>query len=261
MRTSVQVLDRAVRILRVIARAGPISLTSISQELRLPVPTTARILKSLEENGVVQRLEGRQYHLGARLLPLAQRVDLLRDSLPVVHRVVNELSRLTGEDVGFAVLQGNEAVIVDWSYGSREPHTIEPYSREIPLHCAFGMVLIAFQSAKWRENFLEAGRFRGPEQGHLVDKAVLGEKIEAIRRRGLYFSEGENVEGAGSLSVPVFNHLSRLVGALFVTGPLERLHTRDTAADTALLFANAEGLRKALCSPRARREFSATSKG
>jgi len=53
----IQVIDRAVRILRIVARTGPSSLTRISSESRLPVPTVARILQSLADNGILRRLD------------------------------------------------------------------------------------------------------------------------------------------------------------------------------------------------------------
>ena len=60
---AIQVIDRAVRILRVVARRGPSSLTEISAESRLPVPTAARILQSLVDNGILRRLDDKTYHL------------------------------------------------------------------------------------------------------------------------------------------------------------------------------------------------------
>lgn len=243
---AIQVLDRAVRILRLIAKAGPVSLTAISKELELPIPTAARILKSLQDNGVVHRADDRKYHLGARLLPLARRVDRFRDPLPIVHPVVRELSRATGEDAGFAVLQGNEAVVVDWSHGPGGPSTIEPFAREIPLHCAFGMVLLAFQTAVWRERFLKSARFPVAVASTMIDRDACAAKIEAVRKAGFYFSQEDNVEGAGSLSVPVFDPLSRVLGALFITGPLDRLRARNAAADRALLLSRAEQIRSEL---------------
>lgn len=220
---TIQVIDRALKILRIVARRGPSSLTQISQEANLPLPTTARILDSLAENGVVRRLEGRKYHLGARLLPLTTGLEPYRKSLAPVHPFLEELSRQTGEDCGFAVLQGNEAVVVDWCYGPSEPRTVEPYSREIPLYCAFGKVLIAFQPAPWRERFLKSAKFKRMAVGTVVDRDALAAEIDQIRRTGLHISSAENVEGAGSLSVPIFDGLSRLLGALFITGPLDRL--------------------------------------
>ena len=65
---------------------------------------------------------------------------------------------------------------------------------------------------------------------------MLSAEIERIRRTGLHISLAENVEGAGSLSVPVFDTTSRLLGALFVTAPLERLGERQVERYRDLLF-------------------------
>lgn len=236
---TIQVLDRAVKLLRIVARRGPSSLTEISLEAGLPLPTTARILGSLADNGVIRRIEGRRYHLGARLLPLTAGLEPYRKSLALVHSLVEELSQLTGEDCGFAVLQGTEAVVVDWCYGALGPKIIEPYSREIPLYCAFGKVLIAFQPAAWRQGFLQSAKLKKMAAGTVVNKEALAAEIKKIRHTGLHISSAENVEGAGSVSVPVFDGLNRLHGALFVTGPLDRFQSSCVPKYKAHLFETA----------------------
>jgi IclR family transcriptional regulator, acetate operon repressor len=233
---AVQVIDRAVRILRVVARRGPSSLTQISTESCLPVPTAARILQSLVDNGILGRLDDKTYHLGARLVPLSTRLELFRQCLEITHPAIEALSRMTSEDCGLAVLQGNEAVVVDWCYGPHPSRIIEPYSREIPLYCAFGKVLIAFQPAQWRNRFLQNAKLRKIAAGTVPNRTVLSSEIDRIRRTGLHVSLAENVEGAGSLSVPVFDTASRLFGALFVTAPLERLGERKIERHRNLLF-------------------------
>jgi IclR family KDG regulon transcriptional repressor len=219
---TVQVIDRAVQIMRVVAQSGPISLTVISRRANLPLPTAARIVKGLTENGILQRLDNRKYHLGVRLLPLATPLEPFRKLLQVAHPFIEGLARKTREDCGLAVLQGNEAVVVDWCYGSQAPRIIEPYVRKVPVCCAFGVVLIAFQQAKWRERFLRTLTLEKVAKGTVPNRDDLSEKIENTRRTGFYVSFAENVEGAGSLTVPVFDHISRLLGALFVTAPLTR---------------------------------------
>jgi IclR family acetate operon transcriptional repressor len=225
--------------LRVVARTGPSSLTEISVESRLPVPTVARILQSLVDNGILRRLDDKTYHLGARLVPLSTRLEPFRQPLEVAHPIIEDLAHITREDSGLAVLQGNEAVVVDWCYGPRPPRIIEPYSREIPLYCAFGKVLIAFQPAPWRNRFLQNAKLRKLAAGTVASRAVLGGEIERIRRTGVHISHAENVEGAGSISVPVFDVTSRLLGALFVTAPLERFGDRQIARHRDLLFESA----------------------
>jgi DNA-binding IclR family transcriptional regulator len=232
----IQVIDRAVRLLRVVARCGPSSLTELSREASLPLPTTARIVGSLVENGFLQRTGTRKYQLGARLLSLSTRLEPFRKSIEVVHPYIEELCGRTQEDSGLAVLQGNEALVVDWCYGPRDDRIIEPYSREIPLHCAFGKVLIAFQPAPWRSRFLQRTTLKKMARGTVVHKMALAEEIQQIRRTGLHASIAENVDGAGSLTVPVFDEMGRLFGALFVTGPLERFGEGDKKKFQVVLF-------------------------
>jgi DNA-binding IclR family transcriptional regulator len=52
----------------------------------------------------------------------------------------------------------------------------------------------------------------------------------------VHVSLAENVDGAGSLSVPVFDTTSRLLGALFITAPLERFGGRKIERYRQLLF-------------------------
>jgi IclR family acetate operon transcriptional repressor len=213
--------------MRLVAKSGPISLTAMSAESQLPLPTVSRIAKSLVDNGIFKRGDDRRYELGARLLPLVTPLEPYRRSLQIAHPFIEGLARATKIDSGLAVLQGNEAVVVDWCYGSHTPHIIEPYSREIPLHCAFGMVLIAFQPAAWRNRYLRDVKLKKMATGTVPDRDSLIKKIEMIRRTGFHLSIAENVEDAGSLTVPVFDHLSRLLGALFVTSSLNRFGDRQ----------------------------------
>ena len=233
---TVQVIDRAVQIMRVVAQSGPISLTIISRRANLPLPTAARIVKGLTENGILQRLENRKYHLGVRLLPLATPLEPFRKLLQLAHPFIEGLAQKTREDCGLAILQGNEAVVVDWCYGSQAPRIIEPYVRKVPLHCAFGVVLIAFQQAKWRERFLRTLALQKVAKGTVPDRDDMSEKIESTRRNGFYISFAENVEGAGSLTVPVFDHTSRLLGALFITAPLTRFSENHIARYKVAVF-------------------------
>ena len=224
---SIQVIERAVRIMRVVAQCGPASLTAIATRSCLPLPTAGRIVQSLTDNGILQRLENRKYQLGARLLPLVVPLEPFRKILQTAHPFIKELARKTNEDCGLAVLQGNEAVVVDWCYGPQAPRIIEPFAREIPLHCTFGVVLIAFQKADWRRRFLHKASLKKLTVETVCDRDTLIDRIAQVRRQGFYISFAENVDGAASVAVPVFDRLSRLLGALFVTAPIDRFGARQ----------------------------------
>ena len=94
----VQVIDKAVRLMRVVAKLGPISLTSLSVESGIPLPTVSRIAQSLLENGILKRSDDKRYELGARLLPLAMPLEPFRRSLHIAHPFIEEFTRRTKED-------------------------------------------------------------------------------------------------------------------------------------------------------------------
>lgn len=122
-----------------------------------------------------------------------------------------------------------------------------------PLYCAFGKVLIAFQPAQWRGRFLQDAKLRKLATGTVLNRTVLSTEIERIRHTGLHISMAENLEDAGSLSVPVFDATSRLLGALFVTAPLERLGARQIERYRDLLFDAASKITSALRRENGRR--------
>ena len=75
----VQLLDRAVGVLRHLAAAGERGerLSSVAQALELSVPTAHRILSALEGHGLVEReVATRRFRLGVGLFSLgAQAAD------------------------------------------------------------------------------------------------------------------------------------------------------------------------------------------
>src|SRR5262249_55718555 len=112
---SIQVIDRAVRILDVVSQTGGATLSAIGAQSSLPLSTVSRILESLASHSLIEREEdGRTYRLGRRLLALSfgvrqQSADLIR----LGHPLLEQLALRSGEDVGLSRLQGSHAVIID----------------------------------------------------------------------------------------------------------------------------------------------------
>ncbi len=222
----IQVIDRAVFLVGLVARDGAVSITALSKEADLPVSTVARILASLASHGVVEQTIGRKYRLGARLLTLAARVEPARNLVEIARAAMRDLSRATGEDVGLAVLQGREAVIVDWVYGPHPLKIIEPFSRSITLNCAFRKVLLAFQGDRWVKNYLAATRFPQFTPYTVTDKDKIWRQVVEIRKARVAISREENIMDAGSVAAPVFAENGQLLATIFVTAPLSRFTNR-----------------------------------
>ena len=151
----VQSVDRALRILEILARSGESGVTEVAQALEVHKSTAFRLVSTLEQHGLVEQVEGRgKYRLGVGLLRLAgatsARLDVVQEARPLC----KQLAALTGETVNLATLSGHSALYLDQVAG---PSALQPHNwvgQHIPLHATSnGKVLMAW---------LPAGRARRP---------------------------------------------------------------------------------------------------
>lgn len=219
---AIQVIDRAVALVELVARRGTASVADLSRETKLPLSTVARIIASLTSHGILERTPDRKYRAGVGLLTLASRVEPMRNLVAMARDAMLELSRSSGEDVGLAVLRGQEAVIIDWIYGPHPLKIIEPFSQSITLNCAFRKVLLAYQSDKWIKSYLQTTRFPQYTPHTKTNPKDIWQEVLAIRRSGLAISRAENILDAGSVAAPIFAPSGELAATVFVTAPLSR---------------------------------------
>jgi DNA-binding IclR family transcriptional regulator len=89
-----QTLDRGIRVLELLAEAdGPLSIAELSGALDVHRSIAYRILRTLEDHGLVTRDAAGRVALGSRLAALARSVarDLQSAALPELTAVANEL--------------------------------------------------------------------------------------------------------------------------------------------------------------------------
>lgn len=229
----IQVIDRAFELIGLIAGQGASSLAGLSRETGLPISTVARILGSLASHGILERTVGRKYRLGGRILTLASRVEPIRNLVEVGRATMLALAQETGEDVGLSVLQGEEAVIVDWMDGRHPIKVIEPFSESITLNCAFRKLYLAYKSDEWVKDYIRRTTFPKYTPFTITDPEKIVDEIRKVRRDGFALSRSENILGAGSVGAPVFDYNGELMATIFVTAPLARFDLTDLDSLTA----------------------------
>ncbi|WP_149084684.1 MULTISPECIES: IclR family transcriptional regulator [Microbacterium] len=104
-----QTLSRGIRILEVLAEArGPLTIDDIAGRLSVHRSIAYRLLRTLEDHGLVTRDASGAVSLGARMAALAAGVahDLQAEALPELTAIANEL----GMTCFLAVLDGTECI-------------------------------------------------------------------------------------------------------------------------------------------------------
>lgn len=130
-----QTLSRGIRILEILAdAAGPLAIDEVAGELGVHRSIAYRLLRTLEDHGLVVRDAGGGVSLGARMAALAAGVahDLQAEALPELTAVANELGMtcflavLDGEDcITLASVEPRHAIAsVAQRPGARHPVTV-----------------------------------------------------------------------------------------------------------------------------------------
>ena len=207
--SGVGVLDKAAIVLGAL-EAGPLTLAGLVQATGLARPTAHRLATALEHHRFVARdLQGR-FVLGPRLGELATAAGedrLLASARPVLLA----LRDATGESCQLYRRQAEQRICVAAAERLSGLRDTVPLGSVLSMQAgSAAQVLLA-----WEE----------PERMH---RGLMGAKFTAttlagVRRRGWAQSVSEREVGVASVSAPVRGPGGRVVAAVSVSGPMERL--------------------------------------
>jgi DNA-binding IclR family transcriptional regulator len=201
--SGIQVIDRAVLVLDTVARTGPCSLADLQRSTELPRPTAYRLAVALERHGVLARDGDGRFVLGRRLAAWGA---ITGSGLPDAARpVLARLCEETGESAQLYVREGDHRVCVAVHERPSGLRDTVPLGAVLPLdRGSGGKVLLAWTP--------DANRF-----------PVAPRELATVRRRGWAESVAEREAGVASVSAPVFDGPGAVVGAVGVSGPIDRL--------------------------------------
>ncbi|TNY34928.1 IclR family transcriptional regulator [Thermomonospora catenispora] len=230
--SGVGVLDKAVLILNAL-EAGPASLASLVQATGLARPTAHRLAVALEHHRLVHRDAQGRFILGPRLAELAVAAGEDR-LLAIAQPVLAQLRDHTGESAQLYRRQGDVRVCVAAAERSSGLRDTVPVGSALPMTAgSAAQVLLAWE---------EPDRLHRGLRGAKFEAATLA----AVRRRGWAQSVGEREPGVGSVSAPIRGAGGRVIAAISVSGPLERLTRSPGRLHAAAVMAAAEKITEAM---------------
>jgi DNA-binding IclR family transcriptional regulator len=219
--SGVGVLDKAVLVLDAV-HSGAHSLAGLTETTGLSRATAHRLAVALEVHGLLGRDGSGRWLIGPRLSELAGTDTLLDRAATVLAR----LRDLTGESAQLYRRQGLERVCVAAAERGSGLRDSVPVGAALPMSAgSAAQVLLAFADEP-------------PPPG-----AAFGDKALAeVRRRGWAASVAEREAGVASVSAPVLDASGRLVAAISVSGPIERLGRQPGRLHAAAVMAAARDL-------------------
>jgi DNA-binding IclR family transcriptional regulator len=217
-----QTIERTFAVLRAIAEGGESAgVSEVARRSGLAKSTTSRILASLDELGMIDRLDDR-YVIGQGLAALtaeARPGAALRD---VARPYLVDLADEFGESVALAVADGDEMVYIDTQISEGVVQVRDWTGERFPLHTtAAGLVLLADRSNA------EVDRYGRGELEVFTDQTVasltaLRERVRQVRREGVAWTLAEFDDEINGIAAAVHDDAGAVVGAVNVSGPVYR---------------------------------------
>jgi DNA-binding IclR family transcriptional regulator len=229
-------VQKACRILGVLADAGRARLTEISVKATLNKVTTLRILEVLTREGYVERDErNKTYRLGDQSLVLASAARTRDDLRARARASMVRLAAFSEDTVLLSVRQGYEAVCIDRESGAFPIRAayLDVGSRR-PLGVGAGATAVfAWLPDDELEVLLAEVAPKLSAYPDFSEDSIRND-IEAARLRGYAIVLNRVVERMGAISVPIIGLDGRPFAALSVAALSDRLVAREAQLVAAL---------------------------
>lgn len=223
--TSVQALDRGLKILAVVADGDALSLSEVAARSGIAASTAYRMLTTLSAHGMVE-FDGEAqlwsvgvetYRIGSAFLRRRKLVDRARAVMQALMESTGETSNLgVAEDdcvVFVSQVETHQAIRAFFRPGTRSPFHASGIGKAILAHLPPERVVAIIRKAG-----LEAYT-----QKTLADPTSLARDLLEARSRGYAIDDEERNEGMRCVAAAIFNEFGEPVAGISVSGPTVRV--------------------------------------
>jgi IclR family pca regulon transcriptional regulator len=202
----------------------------------IPMPTTFRLIATLEEEGYLERTIDGRVRPGTGVLALGFAAMQGMDVVQISEPVLRELATATGETVNLGVLYGDQVLFV-----ARIPRSYALVAANIrvgstvpAVFSSIGKVILAHLSPEEFASRISDESFRGIWGPRAVRTfEALQPQLESARRDGYLVQRDEAIPGLSSIAAPVKQVGGAVTAAINVAVPSGE-YTSDQLIDRCL---------------------------
>jgi DNA-binding IclR family transcriptional regulator len=207
--SGVGVLDKTVSVLSALEE-GPASLAQLVKATGLARPTVHRIAVALETHRMLARDAQGRFVLGPRIGELAAAAGEDR-LLAIAQPVLAQLRDVTGESAQLYRPHADTRICVAAAERASGLRDTVPVGAALPMTAgSAAQVLLAWEDGSRMHRGLRGAKFTATT-------------LAQVRRRGWAATAAEREPGVASVSAPVRGPGGRVLAAVSVSGPIERL--------------------------------------
>ncbi|WP_374043894.1 IclR family transcriptional regulator [uncultured Mediterranea sp.] len=213
------------------------TLQEIKDDLEISQTTAYRILNAMVRlEYLMYEEDSRRYKLSRKLLTLGFRALNEHQLLETVFPYMRELRDKLKETVCFGVLGEEKGIFIDQAQGSYAFSFKLSPGKPFELHCsAPGKAIMAYLPNTVRDRYLSYMEFKRFNERTITSRERYLEELENVFRQGFAMDNEEELSGVICIGAPVFNFRGYPCGAIWISGPKDRLPEKVIEEDAALI--------------------------
>lgn len=238
-----------------------LSNAEIAKLLDLPESSCVDLLHTLQEAGYLMRTaRSRRFYPTPQLSALANAIASNNPVATAGREAVEMLGELTGESTLCGVLGDHHVEVLGIREGRHALRFITTAGTRIGLHAtALGHALLAQLDPSEAAERLARRPLKALTPHTLTDPKTLQRALEATRKRGYAWVDGDGAEGVAAMAVA--GRIGDQLLGLSITGPTDRLRKSREDYEAALMKVKAQVFGDSAGAPRARRATARPAKG
>ncbi|MGV8872580.1 MAG: IclR family transcriptional regulator [Rhodococcus sp. (in: high G+C Gram-positive bacteria)] len=211
------VIDRALALLTAFTVDKPsLTLSELSSKTGFPISTVHRLSARLQAWGALERRPDGRFVVGLRLLEVASLAPRGHGLRQVAMPYMGDLAEATHQHVQLAVLEKDEAILVERISHRNASPVHYRVGGHIPLHSTGpGLVLLAYANNVLQDRIVGGPLVREPE-GTVIDPRALRSELAEIRRTGHAVFRRSSPTPVLSVAAPIYDLDDRCCAALSV---------------------------------------------
>lgn len=202
------------------------TLQNIKAALDISQTTTYRILNTLVRlDYLLYNEDTKRYKLSRKLLTLGFRSLNENRLLETVLPHLRDLRDQVEETACFGVMGDKKGIFIDQAQGHHTFRFILSPGKPFELHCsAPGKAIMAYLPANVRNRYLGYMDFKPYNSRTITDPERYMQELEKVYEQGYAMDNEEELTGVICVGAPVLNYTGYPCGAIWISGPKDRLN-------------------------------------
>ncbi|WJV54577.1 IclR family transcriptional regulator [Pectobacteriaceae bacterium CE90] len=238
--SKVPALTRAIEIMNLIARRGPLSAAEIIAELTIPKSTAYLLLAELKRHRFISVDTNDNYCLWTKLVELAEHALSKIDLREISRARLTQLMEQTNLLCHLGIIDNGNAYYILKVESSSTISVRSHEGKSLSLsRSGIGKCLLAWQPEEQREKIIADLDFTAKTPSTITTPEQLHTELNHIRRQGWSYDNGEDYGDVRCVAAPVFNSRNELTAAISAVGTRLQINNdnRDLLASQTLACA------------------------